>query len=123
MIENIRLPNDLDYTVDHEHKRVWSTFPDTSFCLGEASFTEEDRARARALGYAGPGDTPTWRMHAEHDLCHHLVAQALGWPHSQVLHLAAHGATAFPAGIYQTEERMAFLVARAANVGIRGLTQ
>lgn len=109
------------YEIHDSH--VTSLFPDGTVCHGVFTFTGEDEARARALGYLGTSPDVCRQLHRDHDLAHHLVAQALGWPHSQVLHLAAHGATTFPAGVYATEERMAFLVARAANVGVRGLVE
>lgn len=109
------------YEINDDH--VASVFPDGSVCHGVFTFTDEDEARARALGYHGSSDQACWRMHRDHDLAHHLVAQALGWSYSQVLHMAAQGATSFPVGVYATEERMAFLVARAANVGVRGLVE
>lgn len=102
---------------------VASDFPDGTTCVGRFGYTEEDVARARSLGYGGGPIEACARMHTEHDLTHHLVAQALGWPHSMVLHMAAHGVERFPVGIYQTEERMAFLVQRASNIGVRKIAE
>lgn len=116
----IYLPEGVTYEIDDDRERVRSRFPDGTSCLGVASFTAEDHARAEALGY-GRGHDAVWQMHREHDLAHHLVAQALGWPYSIVLHRAANCLTEFPVGVYATEERMSFLVQRAANVGVCAL--
>lgn len=115
----IHLPDGTRYEIDDEARTVRSVFMDGTSCYGVASFTKEDRARAAALGY-GVGTDAVWRMHREHDLAHHLVARALGWDHSMVLWLSAQGRSGFPVGVYATEERMSFLVQRAAQVGVEG---
>jgi hypothetical protein len=110
---------DVVYTVDPDSRRVVSCWPDGRETVGTFSYTEEDIARARALGYQGSDAQVCEQLHAEHDLAHHLVAQALGWPSSVVLRMAAEGRTRFPVGVYQLEERLAFLVQRVGNVGLR----
>lgn len=118
----IRLPHGLVYETDEHDGSIRSVFPDGKICEGVAQFGDEDVARARALGYSGVSDEDAcWLMHAEHDLAHHLVAQALGWPWSQVLYLTACGLEKLPAGVYPLEERFAFLLQRACNVGLGGL--
>ncbi len=120
----VEFENGLRYEVDEQARTVRSVFPDGTEALGVASFTAEDVARARSLGYQGSDDEAAWAMHREHDLAHHLAMRALGWPWSQVLWFVAHGQTQrFPAGVYQTEERLAFLLQRAGNEGLLALVR
>lgn len=112
-----RLPHGVIYTVDDGLRRVQTIFPEGGgACLGVATFTDEDHARALGLGYSGTGDDVCWKMHRDHDLLHTVVAQAMGWPWSMVLWCAATGRP-HPDGFGNAEERMVFLVTRALNLG------
>lgn len=115
--ETLRLGEVL-YEIDDEQGHVQSIWPDGKRLIGAYSYDEEDVARARSLGYTGTDLEVCAALHREHDLAHHLVAQALGWPSSMVLRLAAEGHETFPVGVYQLEERLAFLVQRVSNIGI-----
>jgi hypothetical protein len=112
---------DVTYTI--EPGRVVSMWPDGQTVCGDFQYRQEDVARARALGYQGSDREVCEQLHAEHDLAHHLVAQALGWPSSVVLRMAAEGHDRFPVGVYQLEERLAFLVQRVGNVGLRAVAE
>jgi hypothetical protein len=111
--ETLSLPNGLVYEIHDGFVR--SVFPDGAEAVGVFDYSPESLARADALGYL---DATV--MHREHDLAHHLVAQALGHPWSPVLHALARGQQPRARHAF-VEERMALLVARAANVGVRGL--
>jgi len=58
-------------------------------------------------------------MHAEHELLHSIVAEAMGKPRSAALYDWNRYGQAEP-GAIPLEERICFLVARALNVG-RGI--
>ena len=105
------------YEVDDELGHVQSLWPDGKCATGVYQYDDEDEARARSLGYEGTREEVCAALHRDHDALHHLVAQALGWDSSVVLRLAAEGRETFPVGMYQLEERMAFLVAAAMNKG------
>lgn len=57
--------------------------------VGKADF----RAAATEMGYADPH-----QYGVEHDIAHHVVAEALGWPHSRSIWADAHGRSANPDG-------------------------
>lgn len=109
------------YEVDDEQGHVQSIWPDGKCCTGIYQYTAEDVARARSLGYEGSDAEVCESLHREHDLAHHLVMQALGWPSSVVLRMAAEGYGSFPVGVYQLEERLAFLVQRVSNIGLQAV--
>jgi len=113
--ETLHLPNGIRYVVDYGAGRVSTVFPDGARCAGDARATEEDVARARALGYTGSYAEAAWAMHRDHDLLHTLVSQAEGWPWSPTLHAAAHGYE-LPKGMIPREERLVFIVQRALNL-------
>jgi hypothetical protein len=109
-IHTINLPNGVMYEIDDENLKVKSVFPDGSELIGIASLEEDDVNRARALGYMD-----AWQMHRHHDLLHHIVCQAMGWPYSIVLWMIANNLS-IPPGIGNIEERIVFLVTRALNL-------
>lgn len=111
-----RLPNGILYEVDDEQFHVATTFPDGTVATGVAQFEDDDEARARGLGYEGTRPDVCWAMHRDHDLLHHVVAQAQGWPYSMVLWAVAHQVE-HPQGFGNVEERTVFLVTRALNLG------
>jgi hypothetical protein len=109
------------YEIDDEHGCVQSLWPDGKCVNGVFNYTEEDVQRARKLGYEGGDADVCEQMHREHDLAHHLVMQAIGWDSSLVLRRIAEGCDTHPPGLGQLEERLAFLLQRASNVGITGI--
>jgi hypothetical protein len=119
-VSTYRFQDGLTVTVDDTARTVTSKFPDGLELRAVASVTVEDAARARELGYTGTDTEAAWAMHAEHDLLHHVVARAEGWPYSMVLRQVALEQTAAH-GFGGREERLVFLLARALNKGLSGL--
>lgn len=62
------------------------------------------RSAANEMGYVDP-----WLYAQEHDICHALVADALGWDHSPSVWAAAHGKTHKADGTpFRMSERVAY---------------
>jgi hypothetical protein len=67
---------------------IGTLFPDTGkLAHARPTYTEEDRARAVALGY---GEEGVWLMHVEHELLHTIVSEGFVYLWSPVLYAAAH---------------------------------
>ena len=96
---------------------VVTRFGDGSELHAHSCYDDDSLARAAALGY-GNGHEAVDRMTREHDLAHARVAEALGLPHSPMLHATANG-QAFDAGEADREERLALLLQRVSNQGLR----
>lgn len=65
-----------------------TVFPDGEMCPALFTFTDEDAAKARTLGYH-PTRSGITQMHLEHELSHTFVAEALGEPYCPVLRSVA----------------------------------
>ncbi len=99
--------------IDETHRTVTTTFADGHQLIAVPNYTEEDVARANALGY--DGEDPVWAMTRHHDLIHSLLAEARGEPWSGALHGAATGSGCAGGN---DEERIVFLIQRMLNVGL-----
>lgn len=93
---------------------VETVYDDGVTATGLATFNDEQRARAAALGY-GTTDEAVWEMHKEHELLHSVVAEAMGKERSDALY-GWSSCTQRP-GEIPLEERIVFLVQRTLNVG------
>lgn len=84
--------------------------------VAEGSFVvnQEQLHRAEQLGY-GWGTTAVEQMHAEHELLHSLVAEAMGKPHSDALY--GWQTKTNVVGQIPLEERIVFLCQRLLNHG------
>lgn len=105
------------FTIDDEAQRVETIFGDGVTVAGTPNFDEESVSRARALGYEGSDDEVVWLMTRHHDLLHHVVAEAEGFPCSVTLHAVGYGYS-LPPGMMEREERLVFLMQRMLNVGL-----
>jgi hypothetical protein len=107
----------LRVEVDETAKTVTTHFDDGTKVVAAPVYDEESEARALDLGYRGAD--PVWQMTRDHDRVHSLLARARGLPFSPTLWAVAHGQPV-PATANE-EERIVFLVVRAANLGIDAL--
>lgn len=129
----IALNHDCWFHINHDDRIVSTGFPDGSILHAAAETTDENVARALALGYgcrmfaeALPEEDRTlhdemvWLMTQEHDLMHMRLAQAEGLPFSRTLHGVA---TANPVSEEEAllEERRVFLMTRLMNIGAEAL--
>lgn len=107
--------------VSEEHRVVTTTLPGGHTVFAAPEDTEEERARATALGYTGPDRV--WHMTRDHDRLHVLLAEAEGKRVSDALWLVAHPASAsVPKRISaDREERVVLLMQHLLNVGIDAL--
>lgn len=112
----IRRIGEAEIEIDDQNHTVTSRFPDGHQLTAVANFTPEDVDRARSLGYVGTAEEVVLQMTREHDVLHHVVATAQGWPYSMVLWSVAKG-NEHPPGFGNQEERLVFLLARALNEG------
>lgn len=128
--------------IDDENRTVTSLWRDMTELVAKPVYDDESIARAKALGYeikpcsakAHMDDREcdeyaVWLMTSDHDLLHHVVAQALGKPFSRHLRRIAidaynqlddeFGKELRIAG--DEEERMVMLLAKALNCGREGI--
>lgn len=96
-------------TIDREECCVQTLFQDGSLVLARPNFTDEDRARARSLGYPG-----VYEMTLEHDVLHSFLAQRRGLDASPVLWAVAHGEE-LPGEVAGREEALVLAFARYMN--------
>lgn len=92
---------------------VATDFADGKQLVATVNYTEEDKARAKALGYDSVEE-----MTLEHDLTHNIVANALGFSESPTLRGVVEGQSSVLADL---EERIVMLVQRVSNVRIEGV--
>ena len=104
--------------IDEASQRVQTTLPDGSVIDAVPGTTEEDVARAHALGYEGPD--ALWRCTAQHDAIHSLIADAQGYEYSAALFLATHPhvTAGYLRQRAREEERTVLLVQRLLQVGL-----
>lgn len=119
-------------TIDPALELVTTEFADGKRLHAQPNYDEESLARARALGYKGrkgcrcTGRCPAcdrwavWRMNADHDLAHSMLAAAMGLPYSPTLWAVAHGEQ-YPHEDAMREERAVFLLQRMANQGLEAV--
>ncbi len=110
------------FEVDDEQLRARTVFDDGSQLVAAPVMTDENIARARALGYRGSSEEAVWAMTRHHDLVHTLLAEAEGFAFSLTLHAVANGYE-LPPGMAQREERIVFLIQRLLNVGLAEVLQ
>lgn len=115
-----RFPSGLVFEISDADRTVRSIWPDGIELAGTSTVNIETTAAARALGYPGNVAEAVWSMNRQHDLLHHVVAVAEGWPWSVVLRHAAERRP-LAADFGQREERLVFLLQRALNAGLPGI--
>jgi hypothetical protein len=118
LIKKYTLENGLYQIIDEGEgnpRYVQTQFSDGMMCDGVPSFTEEDYARAAALGYS-PNTEGVWQMHQDHELAHSIVSEAMGFPVSPTLYNYNKFGKIGP-GLFKMEESLAFLLQRAINIG------
>jgi hypothetical protein len=122
MIERHEL-GDVTVEVNDDARTVTSIWRDGVRLVAKPVYDAETVARAVSLGYVKStplGADMVWAMTKDHDLFHHVVAQAHGAPWSWHL---KHVALGEPLDQAQgdREERMVLLLQRACNVGREGI--
>lgn len=111
----IEFPDGLVYAA--EGRYAVSTFPDGARLVADTwPQSSEQHLRADALGYGVTTDAVV-EMNRDHDLAHHVVARALGYPACPLLQAQAAGHQ-FQGITLDTRdiEALALLVQRAVNV-------
>jgi len=101
---------------------VVTRFPDGKELHAHPNFSEEDIARAYALGYGDPDCDCRFHddraavvgMTLDHDYYHSLLAEARGLPYSPALYAAA-GGDPITHQEGDDEERIVFLLQRLSN--------
>lgn len=93
-----------------------TTFEDGSELVATTSPEKYDEQIhfARSLGY----EDDVERMNEDHDLCHTLLAQALGETQCPVIHGVAAGDYVDPVTVQQ-REAIVFLMQKLSNVGVQ----
>jgi hypothetical protein len=97
-------------------KGTVTRFPDGNEVIAwteTGSKFEEQLANARALGYGEDVD----EMNRDHDLCHNLLAQALGDEYCPVLYGVATG-NYVDKKLYREREAIVFLMQKLMKAGI-----
>lgn len=85
---------------------VVTGFPDGTEVHAHPIYDDEQRARARSLGYVGLDHEAVDAMTRDHDYYHTIVARELGYEYSPTLWAVAHGESIGALGDY--EERVVF---------------
>lgn len=96
--------------------RVWDDlralqthFPDGSYVPAAPKHDDEQAALARAHGYGAD----VWALVRDHEVCHTLVGEALGHPHSPTLWYVAHPGS--PEPDWAAEEALVLALQAALN--------
>jgi hypothetical protein len=91
------------------HVEVWpsrrflrTVFPDQTFVPAAPNFDAGSIALAHELGYDGD----TWRLSLWHEVCHTLLSEHEGRPHSPTLWAVAHDVVARRGVIHDEEQRV-----------------
>lgn len=99
-----------------ERQYVETVFPDGAIVPAAPMDTESYRQEARDSGY---GDD-TWRLCAEHELTHHMLAEYAGLPNSPILRAVASGEHP-DGGAFGDEERRVMQFQKRLNEMRRAL--